>query len=182
VLRDRRVVFDGRFLQFVVDEIALPDGTRGSRELVLHPGASAVLPVLATGEFLLVSQHRHAVGEDLWEIPAGKLEPGEAPLACAKRELIEETGHTATMWSELLWFYTTPGFSDERIILFLAEGLKRVGSPDSSEIGRCRAFSLDEAMGGIRTGWIHDAKTILAVLLYHTPPPSTAGRGKGVGR
>ncbi len=108
-------------------------------------------------------QYRHAVGSDLWEIPAGKLEPGEDPLACARRELREETGYAAETWTRLLSFYTSPGFSDERIVLFRASRLRPVGTADRGEIAERCARSIDEIERMIRASQITDAKTILAV-------------------
>jgi len=136
------------------------------RELVLHPGATAILPVLDDGRILLVSQYRRPVDETLWEIPAGKLEPDEAPRACARRELLEETGYTATDWHELLTLYTTPGFSNERITLFLARDLARSSAPDAKEIDRCQAFPLEEIVRMIHEDELRDAKTILAIEHY----------------
>jgi ADP-ribose pyrophosphatase len=110
-----------------------------------------------------VRQYRHAVGSDLWEIPAGKLEPGEDPLACARRELQEETGYAAEVWTRLLSFYTSPGFSDERIVLFRASRLRPVGTVDRGEIAERCARSIGEIERMIRASQITDAKTILAV-------------------
>jgi len=111
-----------------------------------------------------VSQRRDAVGETLWETPAGKLEPGESPAACAERELREETGYAAERWTAACEFYTTPGFSNERITLFVAEELSRVQRPDDDEIDQVRAVSIDDAASMIESGDIRDAKTILAIL------------------
>ncbi len=156
-------MFRGRLLAVHVDTIETADGTRRTRELVAHPGAAAILPVLPDGNVLLVRQYRHPVRRRLWEIPAGKLEPGESPLSCARRELREETGHTGDRWVELASFFTSPGFSDERIVLFLATGLRSIAPRDVDEIAEMRSFTLDEIDREIAAGRIEDAKTILAI-------------------
>ena len=160
---ERREVFSGSFLRLVVDRVRLPDGSLSEREVVFRPGAATVLPILEDGRVLLVEQHRHAVGKRLWEIPAGKLEPDEEPLACARRELREETGHEAAEWERLSAFYTSPGFADERMTLFLARGASPVTTSLDREISSCRAFSRDEVRRLIVRGEIEDAKTILAL-------------------
>jgi len=156
-------VFRGRFLELYVDELESPDGTKHSREIVAHPGAVAIVPVHPNGDVLLVRQYRHAVRSDLWEIPAGKIEPGEDLLACAQRELREETGYVAANWTRLCVFYTSPGFSNERITLFHAAGLEQVGSPNDNEISERRALPIAEIEGRILSSQITDAKTILAI-------------------
>ena len=123
----------------------------------------AIVPVLPNGDVLLVRQYRHAVRSDLWEIPAGKLEPGEAPLACAQRELREETGYAAADWTRLCAFYTSPGFSNERITLFRAGALQRVGSPCGEEIAERVALPVAEVKRRILSSEITDSKTILAI-------------------
>lgn len=149
----------------MVDRVRLPDGSESTRELVLHPGAVAILPILPDGRIILVRQYRHPVGASLWEIPAGKLEPGEDPLTCAKRELLEETGYEATTWEERLSFYTSPGFTDERITLFSARGLSRVAEPRLGEITSQDLFEQHQLEGMMASGEIRDGKTLLALLL-----------------
>lgn len=108
----------------------------------------------------------------LWEIPAGLLETGETPLACAKRELLEETGYEADRWEERLAFYTSPGFTDEQITLFVARALRKIADPHPDEISCCRAFDSDALDRLMNSGEIKDAKTILAISLlsrqFHT--------------
>ncbi len=163
----RNEVFSGRILRLVVDRVALPDGREADRELVLHPGAVAILPILPDGKILLVRQYRHAVGGSLWEIPAGKLDvAGESPRGCAARELREETGYAASDWEEIFSFYTSPGFTDERIILFFASGLARASDPLPGEIDDQAEFAVEEAMEMISRGEIKDAKTILALAWF----------------
>lgn len=125
----------------------------------------AILPILSDSRVLLVEQYRPAVDASLWEIPAGLLETGETPLACAKRELLEETGHEAKHWEESLTFYTSPGFTDEQITLFVARALRKIAEPYPEEISRCRAFNRTALRRLMNSGEIKDAKTILALSL-----------------
>ena len=160
----RRAVFRGRVIDVYVDRIQHPDGRVSEREIVTHPGAVAIVARVPSGEILLVRQERPAAGESLWEIPAGTLEPKETPLACAKRELVEETGYAADSWHEAITFYTTPGFSNEKITLFFAEDLREVGQPDPEEIAECKSFCPAELAEMIDRGDLFDAKTILGLL------------------
>jgi len=149
----------------VIDQVRRPDGSIFTREVVLHPGAVAIFPMLHDGRFLLVRQYRHPVATALWEIPAGKLEPGEDTLACAKRELLEETGYEAASWEKLLSFFTSPGFCDEQITLFLAHDLKKVAEPIPGEIDVQQLFDRQRLHEMVRSGEIRDGKTLLAFLL-----------------
>ena len=144
----------------------LPDGREAERELALHPGAVAIIPILDDGRILLVRQYRHAVGAELLEIPAGKLDvDGESPQECAARELTEETGYEASEWEELLTFYTSPGFTNETITLFRATGLRKVGSFAPGEIAGIEPIEPGSARRMVTTGEIADGKTIIALLL-----------------
>lgn len=170
---ERREVFEGRLLRVFVDRVSLPDGSRVEREIVRHPGAAAVLPIWhrqnPEGEtvptVVLLRQYRYAVGRELWEVPAGTLEPGESPEACALRELREEAGLEADRLRPLVSFFTTPGFSDERIHLYVATGLRRVEpEPEPEERIRREEIPLDRALRMVRHGEVDDAKTICALL------------------
>ncbi len=119
-----KTVWRGRFFAFRSDEVELPDGKVTVRDIVEHPGAVAIIPILSDGRILLVRQYRYAVGKELLEIPAGTMEAGESPQECAKRELSEETGYEAERIMELTRFYTAPGYSSELIHIFVARGLK----------------------------------------------------------
>ena len=151
-----------------VDTIRLPNGRETTREFVRHPGAAAVVPV-NEGAVLLVRQNRHAVGGDLLEIPAGKLDvPGEDPLECARRELREETGYEAGGFESLGSFYTSPGFTDERFYLYLATGLHQVApapEEDGGEPISIEWLRLDAALDAVTTGTIVDTKTALGLAL-----------------
>jgi len=160
-----RRVFEGKIINLRVDEVELPNGQRATREVVEHPGAVAIAAVTEEGEIVLVRQFRKPAGEVLLEIPAGKLDPGEEPLECARRELAEETGITASSLKPLLRYYTTPGFSNEVIHLFGAAGLKKgEAAPDKDEFLEVVFLPLREALDMVREGKICDAKTIIGIL------------------
>jgi len=135
------------------------------REVVEHPGAVAILALDAQNEIFVVRQHRQPAGEILLEIPAGKIDPGENPLDCARRELLEETGLEAKEWNELSQFYTSPGFCDEKIFLYQAEELNKAFSPttDPDENIAVEKIPLVEAGKMIADGQIKDGKTIIAI-------------------
>ena len=155
-------VFTGRIFDVVKRNLTLPDGRHAVRELVLHPGAVAIAAFDESGNILLVRQFRAAADDFLWEIPAGKLEPGERPLECAKRELTEETGMAAETWTEAFTFFTTPGFTDERITLFSAHTLREVAARNVDEIQQTAMVSPQALQRMILDGRIIDGKTLLA--------------------
>lgn len=162
----RETIFRGKVLDLVVDQVRLPNGKISSREIVLHRGAVAILALTEGGKAVFVKQYRKAMELDLIEIPAGKLEEGEEPLASAMRELEEETGYTAASWEMVHRFYTAPGFSNEKIYFYKATGVKEGKShPDEDECIDVITLSLEEALSYINEGRIIDAKTIIAV--YH---------------
>ncbi|MGE5542270.1 MAG: NUDIX hydrolase [Bacillota bacterium] len=169
-LEEKRVrsstVFSGRVLTLRVDRVRLPGGREVEREVVVHPGASAIVAIDEGGEALLVEQYRYPAGTVLLEIPAGKLDGRETPLECAERELLEETGVSASSWTPLGAVFTTPGFSNEVIHLFLATGLERRpgAHPDPDEVLSVRRVPLEDAAAMIRQGEIRDAKTIVGLL------------------
>ncbi len=164
-------VFHGRLLDVHVDRIESPTGEQTTREIVTHPGAAAIVPVLPNGRVLLVRQYRHAVRSHLWEIPAGKVEPGESSISCAQRELREETGHVADRWIELASIVTSPGFSDERITVFHASDLRQIEPPGAHEIAEQSAFTFERIEQMILDCEIQDAKTILAIDWIVRRPP-----------
>ena len=164
-----RKVYDGRIISVDVDTVRFPDGSVGELEMVRHPGASAVVPVLEGGrdpQVLLIKQYRYAADGFVYEIPAGRLDPGESPERCAARELQEETGYTAEKLQRLTTMYTTPGFTDERIHLFVAEGLSQGKSDrERDEFLELFPVALSEAVAMIRSSQIVDGKTAIALLL-----------------
>lgn len=165
LLRSEKV-FDGRLIALRKDTVRLPNGRESSREVVVHPGAVAIVPILDDRKVILVSQYRHAVGKTLMEIPAGTLHPDEKPEECALRELREETGYIAGRLEKLLSLYLAPGYSTELIHLFLAEDLRPAKSEtDEDEFIELVIVPLDEAVVKILKGEIQDAKTVAALLL-----------------
>ncbi|MBI5367571.1 MAG: NUDIX hydrolase [Planctomycetes bacterium] len=162
----RRRLFDGRVFGLDRIELAGPGGRRFTREFIAHGGAVAVVPLLDRDHLLLVRQYRFAADGDLWEIPAGTLEAGEAPLACARRELIEETGRRARRWRKLSTFFSAPGFCTERIHLFLARDLALAeAAQDADEDCVSQVFTLNRALAMAASGCIADAKTLVGLLL-----------------
>ena len=163
-------VYSGRVINVDVDTTRFPNGSIGTLEMVRHPGASAIIPFLSDPEgedplILLLRQYRYAADGVLYEIPAGRLDPGEAPSDCARRELHEETGCTAERVEPLLTFYTTPGFTDERIHLFMATGLERgAAGPESDEFIEVETVRLSRVLSMIQRGEIQDGKTIVGLL------------------
>jgi ADP-ribose pyrophosphatase len=165
-----REIHRGRVITVAEEQVRFPDGSTGVLDVVHHPGASAVVPFLTDpgGDdptILLIRQFRHAAGRWLLEVPAGRLDAGESPLACARRELLEETGCSAESLVPLVSIFTTPGFSDERIHLFMATGLARgEAQREADEFIEPVTLTLSDALERIGTGAIEDAKTVIAIL------------------
>jgi ADP-ribose pyrophosphatase len=165
----REVVFAGRVIDVGVEKHQMPDGRQSSFEIIRHPGGAAVLPVLPDGRVLLIRQFRPAIGEMIYEIPAGRLEPGESAQECAGRELMEEVGYSAAQIVPLGGFWSTVGFCDEYIHLFLGRDLtftEQNLEPD--EIIELCPMTFAEALEKVKDGEILDSKTQLALLLYQT--------------
>jgi ADP-ribose pyrophosphatase len=166
-----RRVYSGRVVSLDVDTVQFPDGSTGDLEIIRHAGASAVVPFLSDAhsedpEVLLIRQYRYAANGYVYEIPAGLLNEGETPEDCARRELKEETGYTAAEIFPLSTFFTTPGFTDERIHLFAATGLKPGQSElESDEFVELHPFRLSAAIRMIESGEIVDGKSMIALLL-----------------
>ena len=156
----------GRVFELYSENLTTDQGKTFSVEVIRHPGAAAIVPVDADGTVLLLSQYRHAVGRRIWEIPAGTLDPGETPEICARRELVEETGFSAGSWTKLGEITPVPGYSDERIHLYLASDLTAAEqSLDENEILDVHRFSFNDAIDMVHTGQIQDAKSICGLLL-----------------
>lgn len=161
-----RTVHRGRIITVCEEEVTLPTGARVTLDIVHHPGAAAVVAIDDAGEVTLIHQFRHAAGGDIWEIPAGTLQAGEAPLACARRELREETGLAAEDWTALGSILTSPGFCDERIHLFLARRLTPGAQAlDADEVLRVARLPLAQALAMVAAGEIADAKSIAGLHL-----------------
>jgi ADP-ribose pyrophosphatase len=165
VLRHQRL-YEGRVLSLDVDEVEEPGGVRAMREVVRQSGSVAALPVLDDGRVVLIRQYRYAVREMVWEIPAGRLDPGETPEQGARRELEEEVGYGAASLEPICTFYTTPGFCDERMYLFRASGLHKMQArPEEDERIEASFFTFEEARAMIGRGEIREGKTLVALLL-----------------
>jgi ADP-ribose pyrophosphatase len=160
------VKFKGKVLTLRVDEVRMPSGHIAEREVLSHFGAVGMVPLLESGEIVLVEQYRHAISSAILEIPAGKLTPGEDPLSCAGRELIEEIGMEAGKLLKLAEFYTTPGYSNEYFYLYLATDLRKIGGVEpEEEITGVKQIPLEEALNLIFASKIQDGKTIAGLCL-----------------
>lgn len=178
-----RPVHSGRVVDLAMDTVRFPDGSEGELELIRHSGASAVLPVLEDGDdpqVLLIRQFRYAAGGDILEVPAGRPEPGEDWVTCARRELEEEVGLQAGRLVRLSTIYTTPGFTDERIHLFLAlDNRPGTVNRDADEFLKLLPMPISQALQHIQDGLIVDAKSIATLHLasaWLASPESFAGR------
>ncbi len=159
-------LFEGKIINLRQDEVILPNGRTATREVVEHPGAVAVVPITKTGQVVLVRQFRHPVGRIILEVPAGKLDRNEKPEDCALRELAEETGFVANKLRKLTSMYTTPGFSNEVIHLYLAEDLVESDQrPDEDEFIKTEQYSPEQIRQMIKSGEICDAKRLVALCL-----------------
>ena len=161
------LVYSGRMLKVHEDEVHLPDGKTARREYIVHPGAALILPVFEDNSVLLERQYRYAVSQHCYELPAGKLEPDEAPLETARRELLEETGYVAAQWTTVCTMMPCIGYSNEHIECFLARDLTyRGASLDEGEFLETLRLPLSEALEWVRNGTIRDSKTMLGLLWF----------------
>ncbi len=163
-IHETREKYNGRVFSFVTEDVTLPNGSRAEMAFVRHPGSTAIVPLLDDNTVIMERQYRHPVREYLFEIPAGTLDPGETALACAQRELEEETGYVADEFIELGKVHILPAYSNELIHVYLARGLSiSKQNLDPDEIINVVECPLDEALQMIETGRITDALTILAL-------------------
>jgi len=165
VLCERRTIFRGRVITLDVETVELPNGHRAELEMVHHPGGAAVVAIDAQDRVCLLRQYRHAAGGWVWELPAGKLEPGEAPLRTAQRELLEEGGVCAQRWSELGSYLSSPGVFDEVIHLFLAtEVSPAVAATEIDEVIEVHWIARGIARARALSGELRDGKTVVGLL------------------
>jgi ADP-ribose pyrophosphatase len=165
-----REIYKGRSFRFDIDRVRLPNGVEMDFEMIHHPGAAAIVPVLPDRNVLMIRQYRYATGGWLLEVPAGKLDPGEAPEHCASRETEEEVGYRPGRLISLGWIWSTPGFLDEKIWLYLATDLQETEQAmDHDEVLEIERMPLQEAIDKAVRGEIHDGKSACALLraAYH---------------
>jgi ADP-ribose pyrophosphatase len=177
-----REVWRGSFLRVFEDRVRCPDGHIATREYLRHPGAVMTIPLLEDGQVVLERQYRYPLRASLIEFPAGKIDPGETLLACAQRELREETGYEAAEWTYLGGFHNAIGYCDEKIEVYLARGLSQVGgATDAGEVLEVFTAPWRDLLGWIRTGQVTDVKTIVGTywlerFLADEPPPAVRAR------
>jgi ADP-ribose pyrophosphatase len=172
---DSTAVFDGAVLKLRVDTVRLPNGNTGRREVATHPGGVVVMPVLPNGQLILVRQFRYSLGHPLLEFPAGKLDTlpngqKEDPFVAIQRELQEETGYIASQWTPLGYIYTAPGFTNERLYLYKAEGLtlaEKLTQPD--EFVETVILTPDQVFAMVKQGDLTDAKTLCLLARGYVP-------------
>jgi ADP-ribose pyrophosphatase len=166
ILRSEKV-YQGPVFGVRRDQVIEPGGKRATREVVTHPGSVVVLPVFADGRILMVQQYRHATRLYLWELVAGRMDPGESERQAAARELLEETGYSAQRFRVFLDLFPTPGFLEERMYILLAEKLSAgVAQPEEDEEIICKAFRPKELERMIENGELRDAKSVAGLLYY----------------
>lgn len=161
------LLYQGRIFDITRERHRMPDGRESTFEFLRHPGGCAVLPVMTDGRLLLIRQFRPSIGDTICEIPAGRLEPGENPADCVRRELVEEVGYHAARLESLGYIYSSIGFCDEKIYLFVATGLEQTETAlEPDEYIEPLVVELETALAMITTGEIPDAKTQTALLRY----------------
>ena len=164
MLISKRGIFVGRVVRLNVETVELPNGHRTDLEILHHPGGAAVVAIDSEGRVCLLHQFRHAAGGWVWELPAGKLEPGEPPELTVRRELAEEGGVRAQHWRSLGWHFSSPGVFTEKIHLYLATGLEPAEqSPEASEVFEVHWIPFAEALARVHSGEFTDAKTALGL-------------------
>jgi len=181
--KDNRQVYTGHFLKVQQDTVILPDGKHAVREYIKHPGAVAVLPLFDDGSVLMERQFRYPLHRVFIEFPAGKIDPGEDTLDCAKRELQEETGYSAAEWQYVCTIHNAIAYSDEHLVLYVARGLTQGERKlDEGEFLDIYKAPLEELLEQVRNGEITDVKTVIGVFWLEkilsgawTPPPRPAG-------
>jgi 8-oxo-dGTP pyrophosphatase MutT (NUDIX family) len=184
-LLSRKVLYTGKVFDLIVDNIQYPSGNHGIREIARHPGGAVTVPLLEDGNVVFVRQYRYPLQRKLTELPAGKISPGENPDAAALRELTEETGYVAGSLEHLVTIYSSPGFCDEQLFVYLARDLSsRPGGPAREEgeaAMTLETMPLSVAIGKVFRGEFQDAKTIVGLLLADARVKNDSARGKRSG-
>ena len=166
-LLNSKVLYEGKIFRLQRDTVIEPGGVQSDRDIIIHPGSVVVLPIFEDGRILLIRQYRHSVGEFLWELVAGRKEPDETPAAAARRELIEETGYRTKRLRKVLRVIPTPGFVNEWMWIYAAEGLVLgEAQPEEDEKITPRIFTLKQVDSMIEKGTLHDSKSICGILYY----------------
>ena len=165
-INGRITIHQGRVFELIRENITLENGTTTDVEFIEHPGAAAIVPLLGGNRVVMLKQYRHALKKVIWEIPAGTLDPNEEVLSCAKRELVEETGYSAEKWQKLGEITPVPGYSNERIQIFLASKLRPAEQNlDADEVIKVQKVEFQTALEMIGSGEIQDAKSIAGLLM-----------------
>ena len=165
-INDHETIYRGRVFELVKENVTLENGTNTDVEFIEHPGAAAIVPFISDSSIVMLKQYRHALKKFIWEIPAGTLDPREDVLSCAKRELIEETGYSAAQWHRLAEITPVPGYSNERIQIFLAGELQPAEQNlDADEVIKVQEVKFTTALEMIGSREIQDAKTITGLLM-----------------
>jgi ADP-ribose pyrophosphatase len=165
-VNSKATLYEGRVFKLLRENVTLNNGVTVDLDIIHHPGASAIIPMSGNDNVILIKQYRHALRDFIWEIPAGTLDPDETPLECAKRELIEETGFSANTWQKLGEITPVPGYSNERIHMFLAADLVPAEQDlDKDEMLDVHEVSLGKAVEMIHEGAIQDSKTIAGLFM-----------------
>ena len=165
-INNRTTLHQGRVYNLVTENVTLDNEVTTDVEFIQHPGATAIIPMIDPTHIILLNQYRHALRKYIWEIPAGTLDPGESVMNCARRELIEETGFSADQWHSLGEITPVPGYSDERIHIFLATDLQSAERDlDEDEIIQVHRVACEDALAMLRRGDIQDAKSIAGLFL-----------------
>ncbi len=159
-------IYKGRIFRLVKEDVQLQNGVETQLDIIRHPGAAAIVPAYGYDKIILIKQYRHAIGEYIWEIPAGTFDKNEDPLECAKRELLEETGFRAEFWEKLGVITPVPAYSDERIhVYFAANLIQETQNLDKDEVLEVHKLKVTDVLEMIRKGEIKDSKTIASIFM-----------------
>lgn len=162
-----KILYEGSVFRVRQDQLIEPGGVQVTRDLVVHQGSVVLLPIFPDGDILMVRQYRHAIGASIWEVVAGRVEQGESRPAAARRELMEETGYTASRVRQILEIFPSPGYVTERMWIFAATGLRKgTAQPEEDERITARKLPLAALEKMIRRGSLHDSKSVAAILFY----------------
>ncbi len=165
-VRKKELIYEGRIFKLMKEEVILDNGIETQLDIIRHPGAAAIVPAYGYDKIILIKQYRHAIGEYIWEIPAGTFNADEDPLECAKRELLEETGYRAEFWEKLGEITPVPAYSDERIHVYFAANLVQEKQDlDEDEILQVHMLKVPDVLEMIKKGEIKDSKTIASIFM-----------------